>query len=40
MLEELEGKNNDKDYQLSEQVDAAKEKGITLNVKQAILKKY
>lgn len=40
MIEQLEGKNNDKDYELSEQIDTAKEKGITLNVKQDLRKKY
>lgn len=40
MLEELEGKNNDKEYELSEQIDTAKEKGIQINVKEAMLRKY
>jgi len=33
MLEELEAKNGDKEYELCEQQDSAKEKGITLHPK-------
>jgi hypothetical protein len=33
MFEELDGKNNDKDYELSEQIDSAKEKGIVFGIK-------
>ena len=39
MLEQLETKNNDKEYELSEQVDNAKEKGIALNVKSHLNKR-
>lgn len=40
MIEELEGKNSDKEYELSQQIDTAKEKGIQINVKEALLRKY
>lgn len=33
MFDELESKNNDKEYELSEQIDNARDKGVTLNVK-------
>lgn len=39
MVDELNGKISDKDYELSEQIDQAKEKGV-LMVKQETQKKY
>lgn len=40
MQEDLASKNSDADYELSEQIDSAKEKGISLNVKENLLKRY
>lgn len=40
MAEELESKNADKDYELSEQIDNARDKGVTLNVRETTRKRY
>lgn len=40
MIEELQSKNSDKDYELTEQIDSAKEKGYDVNVKEETVKKY
>lgn len=40
MVEDLESKNSDKDYELSEQIDNARDKGITLNIKEGTRKRY
>jgi hypothetical protein len=40
MAEELESKNSDKDYELSEQIDQARDKGVTLNVREGTKKRY
>ena len=40
MLEELQAKNGDKQYELCEQQDSAKEKGVTLHPKENQMKKF
>lgn len=40
MVEELECKNNDKQYELSQQMDSAREKGIVFGIKEQTRKKY
>ena len=40
MMDDLTGKNSDKEYQLSEQQDAARQKGIHLNINEQMLKKF
>ena len=40
MVEQLESKNSDKEYELSEQMDNAKDKGVKLNVNAFTKKRY
>ena len=39
-LQQLDSKNSDAEYNLSEQIDNAKEKGVVLNVSEELKKKY
>ena len=40
MMEELSGKNSDKEYELSEQQDLAREKGVVLHIKENLMKRF
>ena len=40
MQEDLESRNSDADYELNEQLDSAKEKGISINSNENMLRRY